>query len=85
MAVNWEIRNSIPWGTVILDNSAYDNSIIGMTIDGRLIYEINRMIEEYANDNQCTEEEAIEWIEYNTIRALPYMGSKAPVIVELCE
>ena len=56
-----------------------------MTIDGRLIYEINRMIEEYANDNQCTEEEAIEWIEYNTIRALPYMGSKAPVIVELCE
>ena len=85
MAVNWEIRNHLPWGTVILDDYAYDNSIIGITIDGKLIYEINRMIEEYANDNQCSEEEAIEWIEYNTIRALPYMGSKAPVIVELCE
>ena len=27
-------------------------------------------------------EEAIEWIEYNTIRALPYMGNKAPIIVK---
>jgi hypothetical protein len=25
--------------------------------------------------------EAIEWIEYNTIRALPYMGPEAPIIV----
>ena len=28
-----------------------------------------------------TEEEAIEWIDYNTIRALPYAGSKAPIIM----
>lgn len=28
-----------------------------------------------------TEQEAIEWIEYNTIRALPYFGSDAPIIM----
>ena len=28
-----------------------------------------------------TQEDAIEWIEYNTIRALPYMGSDAPIIM----
>lgn len=25
--------------------------------------------------------DAIEWIDYNTIRALPYMGEKAPIIM----
>jgi hypothetical protein len=28
-----------------------------------------------------TETEAVKWIEYNTIRALPYMGSEAPLIM----
>lgn len=56
-----------------------------MTLDGRLIYEINYMIDEFMNDNQCSEQEAIEWVEYNTMRALPYFGDRAPVIVELCE
>lgn len=26
-------------------------------------------------------DEAIEWIEYNTIRALPYFGQDAPIIM----
>ena len=25
--------------------------------------------------------ESIEWIEFNTLRALPYMGSDAPIIM----
>lgn len=25
--------------------------------------------------------EAVEWIEYNTIRALPYAGAEAPIIM----
>lgn len=25
--------------------------------------------------------ESIEWIEYNVIRAIPYMGEKPPIIV----
>lgn len=28
-----------------------------------------------------TDEEAIEWIDYNTIRAIPYMGEKAPIVM----
>jgi hypothetical protein len=32
-------------------------------------------------EEEFTEEEAIEWIDYNTIRALPYMGEKAPIIM----
>lgn len=28
-----------------------------------------------------TEEEAIEWIDFNTLRALPYLGEGAPVVM----
>ena len=28
-----------------------------------------------------TAEDAIEWIEYNTIRSLPYAGENAPIVM----
>jgi hypothetical protein len=83
MAVNKELREKLPDGTLILDNASYDNSIVGITFDNRLIYSFDKMIEEYMQENNCEDIEAVEWIEYNTIRALPYMGDKAPII--MCE
>jgi predicted metal-dependent phosphoesterase TrpH len=38
--------------------------------------------EEYMKDNNVRDIDAIDWIEYNTIRALPYMGENAPIICE---
>ena len=81
MSVNQEIRNKLPPDAVVFDNQSYDNSIIGTTFDGRAIYEFNKMVQELMNDEGWTEEEATEWIEYNTIRALPYGGEKTPMIV----
>jgi hypothetical protein len=81
MAVNQEIRNKLPPDAVVFDNHSYDNSIIGTTFDGRAIYEFNKMVKELMVDEGWTEEEAIEWIEFNTIRALPYGGEKTPMIV----
>ena len=66
---------------LILDNHAYDKSIIGITPDGRLIYDFEKMIQEFMEDEDCDETEAIEWLEYNTMRALPYMGERAPIII----
>jgi hypothetical protein len=66
---------------IFLDNHSYDASIVGITEDGRLIYDYDKMIQEYMKDEKCDEEEAIEWLEYNTIRALPYMGENAPIIM----
>ena len=81
MSVNQEIRNKLPPDAVVFDNQSYDNSIIGTTFDGRAIYEFNRMVQELMNDEGWTEEMAIDWIEYNTMRALPYGGEKTPMIV----
>lgn len=60
---------------------AYDNSIIGTTFDGRTIYDFAKMVRELMDNENWTEEEAVEWIEFNTIRALPYGGEKRPMIV----
>lgn len=66
---------------LILDNHAYDKSVVGITEDGRLVYDFNKMVEEFMEDEHCDEIEAIEWLEYNTLRALPYMGERAPIII----
>ena len=67
---------------LILDNSAYDNSIIGISNDNRLVYDYDKMLVEYSKDNKCTIEEAMEWIDYNTIRAINYNSNEhKPIII----
>lgn len=67
----------------ILDNSAFDNSVVGISEDGRLVYDYRRMVIEYMEDEGCSEEEAVEWLDYNTLRAIPYFGEDHPIIVGL--
>ena len=81
MAINSEIRNLLPENTVVFDNVSYDNSIIGTTFDGRAIYDYNLMIFELMEDDNISENDAIDWIEYNTLRSIPYAGDKAPLVM----
>ena len=44
---------------------------------GRFIYDYNRLVEEFAKGFKNSEEpygDALEWVDYNVIRALPYCG-----------
>lgn len=67
---------------LILDNSSYDNAIIGITINHELVYDYDKMVEEFMLENNCKYEEADEWVQYNTLRALNYNSSKhKPVII----
>lgn len=66
---------------VILANYSYDDALIGVTEDGRAVYDYEKMISWLMATEGWTPEEAEEWINYNTIRALPYMGDKAPLIL----
>jgi hypothetical protein len=79
--VNLEIREKLPDDALVFDNHAYDNSILGVSLDGRVIYSFERMVDELMSDEGWDELTAIEWIEYNTVRALPYFGGKSPIIV----
>ena len=69
-------------GAVILRNPDYETAVIGVDTEGRVVYSYEKMIEYLIEIEQMTEQEAIEWIQYNTIRALPYMGLKAPIIIK---
>lgn len=64
-------------GAVILRNYDYDyeTAVIGVNTEGRVVYSFEKMVKYLIDNEKMTEEEAIEWIEYNTIRALPYMGA----------
>ena len=83
MSVNLEIRNELPEEAIVLGDMfmSYDNSIIGFTTDGRVVYGYDKMVEELMQDEGWSYEEAAEWIDYNTIRSLSYAGCGAPIIM----
>ena len=81
MDVKERLSNAEYEDVAYLINYSYDDALIGVTEDGRAVYDYNRMIEWLVATEGFTEEEAMEWIDYNTIRALPYMGENAPIIV----
>jgi len=68
-------------GIKFLTNYSYDDALIGVTSDDRAVYDYELMVEWLINTEGFTEEEARDWIDYNTLRALPFMGEGAPVIL----
>ena len=83
MAVNLEIRSELPEDALVLGDMfmSYDNSIVGVTTDGRVVYDYDKMVEELMQDQEWSYEDAAEWIDYNTIRSLPYFGHSTPIIM----
>lgn len=66
---------------VVFENYSYDDALIGVTDDNRAVYDFDKMVEWLRKTEGFSPEEAIEWIEYNTIRSLPYAGEDAPIIM----
>ena len=81
MSVNLQWRDELPEDAIVFDNMSYDGSIIGVTTDDRVVYSYDKMVEELMQDEEWSYEDAVEWIDYNTIRALPYAGPNGPIIM----
>lgn len=63
---------------------SYDGAIVGYTEEGAVVYDFELMVEEYLSENlNSSRDEAIEFINYNTIRAIPYMNDEMvpPIIM----
>ena len=67
--------------TLLFSDFSYDDALIGVSEDGRAIYDYDKMVAWLMEEEGWSSDEAIEWIEYNTIRALPYAGPKAPIFM----
>ena len=65
---------------VVFDNLDYDSALIGITEDNRAVYDYDLMIKYLMDTQGWDEAESIEWIEYNTLRALPYVQG-SPIIM----
>ena len=64
----------------IFENPSCTEAIIGVTSDDRVVYDYDLMVECLMKEDNLSWEDADEFIQYNTIRALPYIP-KAPVIM----
>lgn len=66
----------------VFSSPSFNNSIIGISYDARVIYDYDLMIEDLMKEEDFSYEDALEFIEYNTLRALSYMGEDAPIILD---
>lgn len=79
---NRDILNDMGYEQLIVfDNPDYDDAIIGVSHDDRVIYDYDKMIEHLINTDGMSADEAADFISYNTIRALPYVGENAPIVM----
>lgn len=55
---------------IYLVNYSYDDALIGVSEDNRAIYDYDLMVKWLIENEDFNESEAIDWIDYNTIRTL---------------
>lgn len=67
---------------ILFENPSYDDAFIGLTLDNRAVYDYDKMIECLMKEDDISYEEAIEFIDYNSLRSLSYIGEKAPVVIQ---
>ena len=65
---------------LIFENPSYDDALVGVTETGQAVYDFFKMVDWLCNHDGMSDEEAVEFIEFNTIRALPYYEN-SPIII----
>ena len=72
--------------SIVFENPDFDSAIIGYdAVKHRVIYDFEKMIEHLMENDKMEYEDAIDFIEYNTLRAIPYMGENAPIVLHSIE
>jgi len=60
----------------------YKSAIVGISHDYcHVIYSYYKLMEAMMAENSWSEEEAEDWLQYNTVRGCEYMGENRPIIV----
>ena len=66
--------------TVYFENPSFVKAITGITDSGQLIYDYDLMIAAAMEEQEWSEEDAIDWIDYNTLQYIPNMGFHHPIV-----
>lgn len=65
----------------LLSYYTFDDALIGVIHDNRVVYDYNKMIEWLINYDHCNEDEAADWIDYNTRKEIGCLGEDSPIIL----
>ena len=75
-----ELENLDPEAMLMEPREYYDPCIIGMTYDGsKVIYDTLSVLKSLMKDQGMTDEEALDWFEYNMLGS--YMGEGTPIFM----
>lgn len=66
---------------ILFEAFSYDDALVGISEDGRAVYDYTKMVDWLVRTQNMSPDEAVEWIEYNTIGALPNAGDAGPIIM----
>lgn len=71
--------------STVFEQPDYDSAIVGYDeLSGRIIYDYELMVEHLMDKEGITCEEAMEFIDYNTVRACAYIDTP-PIILRRIE
>jgi hypothetical protein len=59
----------------------FDDALIGVDRDGKLVYDIDKMIKVLVTKDGMSEEDAIEYLDFNVFGA--YVGELTPIHINL--
>lgn len=69
--------------SIVFENPDYESAIVGFDYNSdRVIYDYDKMVGFLVTTYSMEPEEAVEFIDVNTIRSLSYMGEKGPIILK---
>jgi hypothetical protein len=76
-----DIDEQVNEGTLFLEpRKHYDDCIIGISYEGnQLIYDSNKIMDVLMQKDEMTEDEALEFFEYNILGS--YVGESTPIYV----
>lgn len=67
---------------LFLSEEYFDGAIVGVTGKSQVVYDMDLMVDLFSTNNDCTEEEAMEYLDFNTWSA--YVGDETPVFITRC-
>ena len=70
---------------LIFSNPSYASAFVGISEDNRAVYDFDKMVEYLMEVEGWSDEEAVGFIEYNSIRALPYYPNSPIIMYRLSE
>lgn len=66
---------------LVYDNPSFEGALIGITTKNKAVYDYDLMVESLMKDEGMSEEDAHDFISYDTDNA--YFGNNTPIIVNL--